>query len=84
MEQIFDTKVTYLGRGVWGCRILKDGVPIQEARVNEREHIGPVFRDMLRMLDKCGWCCELAHRSRHRNKPGKTYFTKYKVIHPSK
>ena len=71
MKQIFDTKVTFLGKGTWGCRILKDGTPIQEARVHSRTDIGPAFRDMLRMLDKCGWDCELARAARrHNNKPG--------------
>lgn len=71
MKQIFDTKVTFLGNKTWGCRILKDGTPFQEARVHSREDIGPAFRNMLRMLDKCGWGCELASAARrHNSKPG--------------
>lgn len=81
MTQIFDTKVTYLGRGVWGCRVLKDGVPVKETRVKSREDIGPAFRDMLRMLNKCGWQCDLAIAARKRNnKPGNRYVG-FKVIY---
>lgn len=74
MKQIFDTKVTYLGKNLWGCRVLKEGGVIVEVVVDSREDIGPAFRDMLRTLDKSGWCCELAHSSRKRiNKPGNRY-----------
>lgn len=76
MTQVFTTKVTYLGKGIWGCRILKDEKVFQEARVLSRQHIGPAFRDMLRMLDKCGWDCELARAARLRmRKPGNTFLS---------
>lgn len=80
MKQVFTTKVTYLGNGIWGCRILKDGAVFQEGRVKSRQDIGPAFRDMLRMIDKCGWCCELADAARrHMRKPGAS-FMHVKVI----
>ena len=45
------TKVTYIN-GKWHCRILKNGVPYIESVAEYREEIGPVFRALLRDIDK--------------------------------
>lgn len=49
----YTTKATWLGRE-YGCRIFHDGVLIVEGRAKSQDEIGPVFRDMFRMVDKCG------------------------------
>jgi hypothetical protein len=66
----FYTKVTYLGKGLYGCRIYRKdtNVYIVEMRVCKKL-IGSAFRDMLRTLDKLGWVSPMAHASRHRDKP---------------
>jgi hypothetical protein len=45
------TKCTWIGKE-YGCRIFKDGRLILEGRCKNRIEIGPVFRDLLRTLDK--------------------------------
>ena len=45
------TKVTYIN-GKWHCRILKNGVPYYESVAESRKEIGPVFRALLRDIDK--------------------------------
>ncbi|WAX21906.1 hypothetical protein [Stenotrophomonas phage RAS14] len=74
---ILYTKVTYLGKGLYGCRVYnrKTNLPLVELRVCKRL-IGSAFRDMLRTLDKLGWDSPMADASRHRDKsytqnPGK-------------
>lgn len=68
--EIFYTKVTHLGKGIYGCRVYKKetNLPIVEIRVC-KALIGSAFRSMLRMLDKCGWVSPMAHAARHRDKP---------------
>lgn len=61
-----EVKVTYLGRGKYGCRVLTNGVVSQECVVYGREAIGPACRDMLRMEQKCGNLSAYASNSRHR------------------
>lgn len=63
------TKVTYLGNGLYGCRIIRlaNNKPIVETRVPKSE-IGDAIHDMLRMLDKIGFDSPMAHASRHRGK----------------
>lgn len=70
MTEKLTTKATRLNSTTWGCRVLENDKPIVEVRVNDRTEIGPAFKDMLRMLDKCGVDSKMAHSSRHRNKPG--------------
>jgi len=68
--EILYTKVTYLGKGLYGCRVYNRNTdkPIVELRVCKKL-IGSAFRDMLRTLDKLGWDSPMAHAARHRNKP---------------
>lgn len=66
-EAIFRTKATYLGNGLYGCRLyfVEDGRPWCELRV-PKSHIGWAFRDMLRTANKVGWQCPLAIATRKR------------------
>lgn len=68
-QEIFKTKVTYLGNGLYGCRVIKlvDNKPIVEMRVPKGQ-IADAIHDMLRMLHKCGWQSPMAIASRHRGK----------------
>ena len=50
---MYTTKATWLGRE-YGCRVFHNGEPIVEGRATGRNLIGPVFRDLLRTLDKLG------------------------------
>lgn len=74
---MFDVKVTYLGRK-YGVRVLKEGKPVVEVRVNTRMEIQPAIKDMLRTLSKLGYDCEMAEASRHRDNNMPT--NKYKFI----
>mgnify|MGYP006283120793 CR=1 FL=1 len=49
----YTTKSTYLGNGIYGCRVFYNGKLIVEGR-GKKSEIGAVFRDLLRTLDKCG------------------------------
>lgn len=52
---MYTTKCTYLGAKLgWGCRVFHDGELVIEAIAPERILIGPIFRDLLRTLDKGG------------------------------
>jgi hypothetical protein len=53
MSSKYSTKATWLGYE-YGCRIFYNGEPILEGRAATRDMIGPVFRDLMRTLDKCG------------------------------
>lgn len=61
----YTTKATWLGRE-YGCRIFHDGVLVVEGRAKSQDEIGPVFRSMFRMIDKCGGD-SFTHASRMRN-----------------
>jgi hypothetical protein len=49
----YTTKATWLGKE-YGCRIFQNGKLVLEGRTPFRMEIGPVFRDLLRTIDKCG------------------------------
>ena len=66
MKEIFDTKVTRLGRG-YGVRLLKEGIPVVEVRVRTRREVQPAIKDMLRTMSKLGYDSDMAEASRHRN-----------------
>lgn len=53
MKSTLITKTTWLGTE-YGCRIYDGDKLIVEGRAKTRHDIGPVFRDLLRTLDKCG------------------------------
>lgn len=61
-----EVKVTYLGNGKYGCRILTNGEVSQECTVEGRENISKACREMLRDESKCGNLSEYASASRHR------------------
>ncbi|WEM34409.1 hypothetical protein [Xanthomonas phage X1] len=67
--ETLETKVTRLGNGLYGCRIIRsaDKKPIVELRV-EKSQIRNAMFDMLRTLDKLGYDSPMAHASRHRGK----------------
>lgn len=50
---VYTTKVTKLGNG-YGCRVLREGAVIVEARCQTKMMIGATLRDLLRTIDKCG------------------------------
>lgn len=69
----YTTKVTNIN-GTYCCRVLKDGNPVLEARVDSREDIGPALRDLLRTIDKLGMGDDFTHAARYRSfKPGTRY-----------
>lgn len=49
----YTTKVTRHKNG-WFCLVLRCGEPVVQTSVENREDIGPAFRDLLRTLDKGG------------------------------
>lgn len=65
--EIFDTKVTHLGRGIYGCRIImiKDQSVVVETRVTKNQISDAIFT-MLRTLDKMGYMSPMAHATRQR------------------
>lgn len=68
MERL-KTKVTYLGNGLYGCRVIEISTdkPIVELRVT-KSNIGNAIFDMLRTLSKLGYESKMADASRHRAK----------------
>jgi len=52
-QMMYTTKTTWLGKE-YGCRVLHNGKLVVEGRAKSRLMIGPVFRDLLRTIDKCG------------------------------
>lgn len=77
-SEIFKTKVTRLGNGMYGCRLLKNDMPFVEVRVKRRSEIGSAIKDMLRTMDKLGYSSDmaLASRVRRNNMP----INKYRFI----
>jgi hypothetical protein len=59
-------KVTYLGKGVYGCRVYTNGELNAENRCIGKQHIGAACRDLLRFEDKLGNYSKYAHASRMR------------------
>ena len=51
MKSNYTTKATYLGKG-YGCRVFRGGVVVVEGIAKDKSEIGPVFRDLLRTIDK--------------------------------
>jgi len=50
---MYSTKTTWLGNE-YGCWVFHNGMLVVEGRAQSRQMIGPVFRDLLRTIDKCG------------------------------
>jgi len=59
-------KVTYLGNGVYGCRVYMNGELNAENRCIGKQNIGAACRDLLRFEDKLGNYSKYAHNSRMR------------------
>lgn len=66
----YTTKSMKLGNGTYGCRIFKDNVLVLEGRAETKGMIGPVFRDLLRTIDKCGNGDAFTHAARVRKSSG--------------
>lgn len=69
-DEIFETQVNYLGKGLYGCRVFYKhqlDKPICELRVTKSQ-ISTAFYDMFRTLDKLGYMSPMAHASRSRDK----------------
>lgn len=64
----YTTKVTRLGTGKYGCRVLLDGKVVSEQVADTREEVGGVLKEMLRMIAKCGHPSPMAKASRKRIK----------------
>ncbi len=60
-------KVTYLGKGIYECRVYTNGVLNAENRAYGQENIGPACRDLLRWESKLGNYSKYADSSRHRS-----------------
>lgn len=73
--EILTAKVTNLGNGLYGCRIIDTTTNqwIVEAQV-PKQHISGAIKDMLRTLDKICYESPMAYASRHRDKPSYTNF----------
>lgn len=57
-------------KGGWNAAVVdvKSGEPIfKVTHCETKEEIGAALRSDLRMMDKCGFRCEMAFASRHRN-----------------
>jgi hypothetical protein len=66
--QGYTTKVTRLGDGGYGCRVLRGDRVVSEGRAETREECGKVLKELLRWLDKTVHFTETAYRSRARRK----------------
>ncbi len=66
--QGYQTKVTRLGNGQYGVRLLKAGKVLAEGRADCRRDVGPVLKDLLRWDCKMGGHSEMAQASRSRQK----------------
>lgn len=64
MESRYTVHVTRNGKG-YICRVDYNNVPLVQARVRNRQHVGPCCRDLLRTLDKLGGDA-YTHRARMR------------------
>lgn len=69
VNEIFYTKTTPVGKGLYGCRIYRidNDACVVEMRV-PKILISDAFRDMFRTLDKLGYNSPMAHASRMRGK----------------
>lgn len=69
--QGYSTKVTHLGNGKYGARVLHNGKVIMQSHVTlrSRQEAAAELKSMLRMVNKCGWDSSMADASRHR--PGR-------------
>ena len=66
--EIFDTKVTKIGKH-WHARLMHvDGRVIDEMACDSKENIGYICYVMLRWADKLGWNSPMAHAARQRQK----------------
>ena len=67
----YTTKVTYLkGIKKYGCRVFYKNILVVEGRADSRLQIGPVFRDLMRTLDKLGGDDYTSFSRYHRYKEG--------------
>jgi hypothetical protein len=64
----YTTKVTHLGGGKYGCRILRDGKVIDQTVAESKDKIAPTLREMLRWQDKLYGDSSMASASRDRQK----------------
>ena len=79
-EITLSTKVTRIN-GNWHCRLIRrDGIVHDEMACDNRMNIGFCFAEMLRWVDKLGWCNNMASDSRRRQKSkqvdGKIWYKK--------
>jgi hypothetical protein len=66
--QGWSTKVTKLGDGTYGCRVLRNGKIHSEGKAKTRREVPGVLRELLRWVDKLGFDSEMADASRSRQK----------------
>lgn len=69
MTDTLTTKVTQLGNGLIGCRVLNAVTlaPIVEIRVTSMNQVSSAIKEMLRTLDKLGYDSKMASASRNRD-----------------
>jgi len=63
---VHEIKVTYLGKGIYGCRVFLNGILNAENRCRGKAHIGAACRDLLRWESKLGNWSDYANESRSR------------------
>lgn len=66
-KEPLETKTTCIN-GIHHCRLIKDGVVIDEMACKEKEDVSFCFRYMFRMYDKTYGDSPMADASRHRGK----------------
>ena len=61
---VHTVKVTYLGKGIYGCRCFLNGTLNSEYRAKGKENISKACRELLRWESKMGNDSQWARRSR--------------------
>ena len=74
-------KVTYLGKGIYGCRVFLNGALNAENRCYGKENISVACRDLLRWESKLGNISDYASKARTR--PGRKDYER-KLHHQKK
>lgn len=69
MKEIFTTTTTYLGKDLYGCRVIfiENNILFAELRVT-KDQIGNAFFDILRTACKLGYISPMAIATRERQK----------------
>jgi len=68
----YTTSIKPLGNNKYGARVYKDGTVIMEDNsATNKKDAARALKECLRMVDKCGYDCPMASKSRNRFACGK-------------